>query len=127
MTFHEVIKACSNQKKYASTPTEGIEAELAHIKQGMSNEEIEKLDVKGKIVFTEMSSWRASRLLKDKGSLGLIVYSNPDYLKPEKNINSIQFKSIPQDTINKNWGLATSYSTSSKLLSTSEVSVVVGA
>ena len=28
------------------------------------------------------------------GALGIVTYDNPDYLNPEKNLNSIQFRSL---------------------------------
>jgi aminopeptidase YwaD len=96
-----------------STPKEGITAEVIHVKD---LKKLSELDVKGKIVFAETSP---SRIFKDaiiKGkAAGIITYNNPDYLQPEKNTTSIQFRSIPLDTVNKPWAIALSFAAKERL------------
>jgi hypothetical protein len=96
-----------------STPKEGITAEVIYI------EDLKKLkttDVKGKIVFVETSPSRVFKTAITKGkAAGIISYSNPSYLQPEKNTTSIQFRSIPLDIINKPWAIALSFEAKEKL------------
>jgi len=96
----------------ASTPKNGVEAEIVHIQ---SINELENISVKGKIVFTEL---RARRIFKDvlkKGALGIITYDNPDYLQPKKNKTSIQFRSLPSQDSTNFWGIALSFEAKEKL------------
>ncbi len=89
-----------------STPVEGITAEIVKVdadKYGL-------MDVSGKIVFAEGSPYQHyNKAIVEGGAIGLITYGNPAYLQPDKNITSIQFNSIPQDTVRKPWGIALSY------------------
>jgi len=96
-----------------STPKEGVKAEVVQIK---NIKEINKTNVKGKIVFAESSLYRLYKpTIIDGGAVGLITYSNPDYLQPEKNTTSIQFRSIALDTINKPWAIAMSFAAKERL------------
>ena len=76
-----------------STAEEGVTAEVIYI------EDIKKLaetDVKDKIVFAETHPGRIFKTaVTEGGAFGIITYNNPDYLQPEKNITSIQFRSVP--------------------------------
>ncbi len=90
-----------------STPKEGILAEVIYIKD-IKN--IAKIDVKGKIVFAETSPSRIYKAAIVAGkAAGIMTYNNPDYLQPEKNTTSIQFRSIPHDSIHKPWAIALSF------------------
>ena len=96
-----------------STPKDGITAEVVHIKDVKN---LSKLDVKGKIVFAETSPYRIYKsAIIDGKAAGLMTYSNPNYLQPEKNTTSIQFRSIPHDSINKSWAIAMSYQAKERL------------
>ncbi|MDX6747373.1 M28 family peptidase [Polaribacter sp. PL03] len=96
-----------------STPKEGISAEVIYIKDVT---ELSKIDVTGKIVFAETSPYRIFKTaIIDGKAAGIITYNNPDYLQPEKNTTSIQFRSIPLDTINKPWAIAMSYAAKQRL------------
>ncbi len=96
-----------------STPKQGITAEVIYIKD-IKN--ISKLDVKGKIVFAETSPYRIYKTAIIEGkAAGIMTYNNPDYLQPDKNTTSIQFRSIPLDTINKPWAIAMSYESKERL------------
>lgn len=90
-----------------STPKEGVVAEIAHIQ---TYEEIKNQDLKGKIVFCELSARKIfEQVFVEKGALGIITYNNPKYLQPEKNTTSIQFRSLPHQKETKTWGIALSY------------------
>lgn len=96
-----------------STPKAGITAEVIYVKDVKN---ISKIDVKGKIVFTETSPYRIYKTAIVEGkAAGILTYSNPKYLQPEKNVTSIQFRSIPLDTVNKSWGIAMSYQAKERL------------
>jgi aminopeptidase YwaD len=96
-----------------STSKEGISAEVVYIKDVKN---ISKIDVKGKIVFAETSPYRIYKsAIVDGKAIGIMTYSNPDYLQPEKNTTSIQFRSIPQDSILKPWAIAMSYESKERL------------
>ncbi|MDG1528120.1 MAG: M28 family peptidase [Polaribacter sp.] len=98
-----------------STPKEGTTAEVIHIKD---LKKLKTTNVKGKIVFAETSPSRIFKTaVAQGGAVGVITYSNPTYLQPEKNTTSIQFRSIPLDTINKAWGIAMSYAAKERLKS----------
>jgi aminopeptidase YwaD len=96
-----------------STPKEGIIAEVVYI------DDIKKLstmDVKGKIVFAETSPYQVFKAaIVDGKAAGIMTYDNPDYLQPEKNTTSIQFRSIPLDSVNKPWAIALSYQAKERL------------
>ena len=96
-----------------STSEEGVTAEVVHVNDV---KELESYEVKGKIVFAETHPSRIfKQVVLEKGALGIITYNNPSYLQPEKNKTSIQFRSIPLDTISKSWGIALSYEAKEKL------------
>lgn len=91
----------------SSTPDEGVVAEVVHIK---SLNDFKTKDVSGKIVFSEMSAYRLyeGAIIQGK-ALGFITYNNPDYLQPEKNVTSIQFRSMRYKEGVNAWGIALSY------------------
>ncbi|MCG1037357.1 M28 family peptidase [Polaribacter sargassicola] len=96
-----------------STPKEGITAEVVYIKD-LKN--ISNINIKGKIVFAETSPYRIFKAAIIEGkAAGIMTYNNPDYLQPEKNTTSIQFRSIPLDTVNKPWTIALSYAAKEQL------------
>jgi len=96
-----------------STPKEGVSAEVIYIKDLKKRS---KTDVKGKIVFAETSPYRIYKTAIIEGkAAGILTYSNPDYLQPEKNTTSIQFRSIPHDSVRKPWAIAMSYAAKERL------------
>ena len=95
-----------------STPKDGITAEVVHI---TDLKKLKTTNVKGKIVFAETSPGRVFKTALDGGAVGVITYSNPKYLQPEKNTTSIQFRSIPLDTVHKSWGIAMSFAAKERL------------
>jgi hypothetical protein len=96
-----------------STPKEGVSAEVIYFDDV---KKLENLDVKGKIVFAETSPYRIYKAAIVEGkAAGLLTYNNPDYLQPEKNTTSIQFRSITLDTVHKPWAIALSYEAKERL------------
>jgi Zn-dependent M28 family amino/carboxypeptidase len=96
-----------------STPKEGVTAEVIHIKD---LKKLKTTNVKGKIVFAETSPGRIFKTaVAQGGAVGVITYNNPKYLQPEKNTTSIQFRSVPLDTISKSWGIAMSFAAKERL------------
>lgn len=91
----------------SSTPEGGVVAEIIHIE---SLNDFKTKDVSGKIVFAEMSPYRLydGAIIQGK-ALGMITYNNPDYLQPEKNVTSIQFRSMRYKEGLNTWGIALSY------------------
>ena len=73
-------------------------------------------DVAGKIVYADAHPSMIFRgAVQKRGAAGVIGYYLPVYLQPEKNVNSIQFGSIPYDPGRKAFGLMLSYSAREKL------------
>ncbi|TLF46429.1 M28 family peptidase [Maribacter aurantiacus] len=97
-----------------STPKEGITAEVVPIG---AKEDIPNLDLKSKVVFMEFGLNCIYQELLDKGVLGVLTYNNPTYLQPEKNITSIQFRSLPPQADTKFWGIALSFEAKERLKS----------
>ena len=96
-----------------STPKNGVTAEVIYIKD---LKKLKSTNVKGKIVFAEASPYRVFKTaIVDGGAVGIMTYSNPKYLQPEKNTTSIQFRSIPLDTVRKPWGIAMSFAAKERL------------
>lgn len=98
-----------------STPKEGITAEVVYIK---NLSDLKSKNIKGKIVFAEMSMRSLfSEAIVKGGATGVLSYSNPEYLKPEKNKTSIQFRSIPLNSDIKPWAIAMSFEAKERLKS----------
>jgi hypothetical protein len=98
-----------------STPSQGVEAELVYVGDG-SEEQFEGRDVRGKIVFGEARvRGLFSEAVQNRGALGVLSYSMPDYTQPEINQNSIQFSGIPLDPGRQSWGVRLSFATRDRL------------
>jgi len=112
-----VLEHATNRNMIAlnsySTSKDGITAEVIYVKD---IKEIPNMDVKGKIVFAETSPYRIYKsTIIDGKAAGILTYDNPSYLQPEKNTTSIQFRSIPLDSVNKRWAIALSYEAKERL------------
>lgn len=93
----------------ASTPPQGIIAEVIDLGKGRK-EDFEGKDLTGKIVMAEMGAFALYRQAIEKGAVGVLAYSMPPYTQPEKNVNSIQFQSIPYaDSLSQKWAIMLSY------------------
>ncbi|MFC4722764.1 M28 family peptidase [Geojedonia litorea] len=96
-----------------STPEKGVLAEVIYIEDLKT---LKDFDVHGKIVFAEASPALLIRNgVLDAGALGIVTYNNPDYLQPEKNTTSIQFRSIPYNARQESWAIALSYQAKERL------------
>ncbi len=99
----------------ASTPPHGITAEVIDVGRGRK-EDFEGKDVKGKIVLAESGAYRLYQLAIEKGAVGVLAYSMPNYNQPTKHINSIQFQSIAYtDSVSQKWAMMLSYQAKEKL------------
>lgn len=99
----------------ASTPAEGITAEVVDVGKGRKEDFADK-DLKGKIVLAETGAYQLYRQAIEKGAVGVLAYSLPKYTQPEKNVNSIQFQSIAYaDSVNQKWAIMLSYQAKEKL------------
>ena len=95
-----------------STPIDGVKAEVIYVQDPA---DLANMDVKGKIVFAEIHPRRIYKPAVTAGAIGIVTYSNPDYLQPEKNTSSIQFREIPMDDEVKAWGIALSFEAKERL------------
>ncbi len=96
----------------SSTPAGGVVAEIVYIE---NPDELKTKNVKGKIVFGEMNAYRLQQKAMDAGAVGIFTYDMPAYLQPEKNVTSIQFRSLRYDEKSKGWGIALSFEAKEKL------------
>lgn len=91
-----------------STPVGGLTAELVDAGRGTAAE-LDAANVRGRIVLANAGVGGLFRAaVVQRGALGVLGYSLPAYLQPEKHRNSIQFGSVPRDTIARAWGIALS-------------------
>lgn len=99
----------------ASTPTAGITAEVIDLGKG-KKEDFDGKDLTGKIVMAEAGASQVYKQAIAKGAVGVLAYSLPNYTQPEKNVNSIQFQSIPYaDSVTQKWAIMLSYQAKEKL------------
>jgi aminopeptidase YwaD len=99
----------------ASTPTEGITAELIDLGKGR-REDFEGKDLTGKIVMADAGAFQIYKQAIAKGAVGVLAYSLPKYTQPEKNVNSIQFQSISYaDSLTQKWAIMLSYQAKERL------------
>lgn len=97
----------------SSTPKEGITAEVIYVE---NKEALKGLDVEGKIIFAGEGGYRAFQsAVKEGGALGIFTYDMPDYLQPNKNTKSIQFRGLRYDAKKPDWAVALSYEAKEKL------------
>ncbi len=88
-----------------STPPEGIVVDLVYAEK-ISNEELNKLDLTNKVLFSEQGIGQVHRAALGRGAMGALGYALPKYTQPQKYIHSIQFSSIPgADSVNKTFGI----------------------
>ncbi len=81
-----------------------------------SEQAVQGLDLKGKIVLVEGPISRTFQwAVVEQGALGMLAYALPDYLQPDKNKHSIQFKNIPLDEKAASWGINLSKSALDRL------------
>jgi hypothetical protein len=108
-----ILDFASNRNMLAtgsySTPASGVTAELVDVGHGRRTD-LDAAEIRGKIVLAE---GEISILLKEavinRGAIGVLAYSLPDYLKPQINKHSIQFRGIEDDIgSHQAWAIALS-------------------
>jgi hypothetical protein len=91
----EVLNFETNRNMLArmshSTPEGGVTAGLVDVG---NREEVECAEVDGRIVLANANAGRLARRFGACDVVGVLGYSLPEYLQPEKNRESIQFSSI---------------------------------
>lgn len=93
---------------FATGPA-GLRAELVDGGRG-TGAELDAANVRGKIVFAEMNVGRLfTEAVLRRGAAGVLGYSLPAYLQPERNRTSIQFGSVTRDTTARSFGIALSF------------------
>lgn len=98
-----------------NTPVGGLEAELVYAAK-TSKEELDKLDLKGKILFAEQSTGQVHRMGVQRGAIGALGYSIPVYTQPQKYVNSIQFSGITYtDSLTQTFGILLSTAAKDRL------------
>ncbi len=93
-----------------STPPAGVTAELVNAGGGTAGE-LDAVNVAGKIVLADGNlSTLVQEAIVNRDALGVLVYSLPAYLQPQKNKHSIQFRGI-DDKVGKHdgWAIALSF------------------
>jgi hypothetical protein len=91
-----------------STPDTGVVAELVDVGKGTSAD-YDKASVAGKIVLADGGIGRVfPEAVQKRGAIGAFAYNMPAYTRPETHRHSIQFGSIPYDSVKRSWGIALS-------------------
>jgi aminopeptidase YwaD len=99
-----------------ATPADGVRAEVVSVGSGSAAEIEAAGDLRGKIVFANAAVGRVfTEAVVRRGALGVLGYALPAYLKPEVNRTSIQFASVPRDTVARAWGIALSFEARERL------------
>lgn len=94
-----------------STPSKSFEIVRIH-----DLEELPEHDLSGKVVYADMSPYYLYRsAVVEFGAAGILTYEMPDYLRPEVNQHSIQFRRIPYSDSLNGWSVALSYAAREKL------------
>jgi len=88
-----------------STPDSGVFAEVVDVGKA-APADFDRVKVAGKIVLADAGVGQLfSEAVQKRGAIGVLAYRMPAYTKPEINRSSIQFSSIPLDTVRKAWGM----------------------
>ncbi|MCX3266919.1 M28 family peptidase [Pedobacter agri] len=95
-----------------STTADGVTAEVVFLEK-TSAADLAKLDLKGKIVFSENHPSRLLQLATNAGAIGVLGYAMPRYTQPEVHQTSIQFGSMKANS--EVWTLLLSFAAKEKL------------
>lgn len=114
-----VLQFSTNRNMLATnsfaTPDGGVTGELVDAGRGTAAE-LDAANVRGKIVLADLSVGRLfTEAVVRRGALGVLGYSLPAYLQPEKNRTSIQFSGISRDTTARAWGIPLSFAARERL------------
>lgn len=97
-----------------STPDTGIVAEVVDVGDG-SAARLDAGNIRGKVVLARAPVSRLFAEAIRRGAVGVLAYNLPAYLKPSVNRRSIQFGSVPRDTVARAWGIALSFDARERL------------
>jgi aminopeptidase YwaD len=98
-----------------STPDTGVENELVDAGKGAAAD-LERASVAGKVVLVDGNVGRAfSEAVQKRGALGVLTYAMPAYTQPTTHTHSIQFGSVPYDSVKRAWGMPISYDAVTRL------------
>src|SRR6266700_4111125 len=99
----------------ASTPADGVTAELIDVGKGKKKEFDEK-DVKGKMVMANSAVSSVYAMAIKNGAVGALSYYVPGYNQPAVHQQSIMFEGINySDSLTQKWGILLSYAAREKL------------
>lgn len=99
-----------------STPPGGLVGEVVRV-ETLTPAALDSARVAGRIVMADAPVSRLySEAVVKRGAIGVLAYSMPAYLQPERNTRSIQFSSIPLDTVRRAWGLMLSFDARRQLM-----------
>ena len=88
-----------------STPDTGVVAEVVDVGNGTAAD-YDKVKVEGKLVLADASVAQLfAEAVQKRGAIGVLAYRMPAYTKPEINRSSIQFSSIPLDSVRRRFGM----------------------
>jgi hypothetical protein len=99
-----------------STPPGGVTAEVVRV-AALTPAALDSARVAGRIVMADAPVGRLfTEAVVRRGAVGVLAYAMPAYTRPEQNVHSIQFSSIPYDTAHRAWGITLSYDARRRLL-----------
>jgi hypothetical protein len=116
-----VLRFATNRNMLAimsfSTPDSGVVAPLVDVGKGTAAD-YDRVSVAGKIVLGDGNVGRVfAEAVQKRGALGVLAYGMPSYTEPERNVHSIQFGSIPYDSVHRAWGMPISFDAVQRLRS----------
>lgn len=98
-----------------STPPGGVEADVVEWKS-LADTARSPADLRGHLVYADMPVARLFQAaVQRRHAAGVIAYSLPPYTHPEKHTHSIQFTSIPYDSLSRSFGILLSASARDRL------------
>jgi aminopeptidase YwaD len=88
-----------------STPDTGVLAQLVDVGKGAAAD-YDRAAVAGKIVLADGNVGRVfAEAVQKRGAIGVLTYNLPAYTQPETHRHSIQFGSVPYDSVRRAWGI----------------------
>jgi aminopeptidase YwaD len=104
-----VLRYATNRNMLAigsfSTPDTGIVAPLVDVGKG-TPAEYDRASVAGKVVLADGGIARVfAEGVQKRGAAGALAYNMPAYTQPDVHRTSIQFGSVPYDSVKRSWGM----------------------
>ena len=105
-----VLELATNRNMLAigsySTPDTGVLARLVDVGKGTPPPTTTSASVAGKVVLADGGIGRVfPEAVQKRGAIGVLAYNMPAYTQPETHRTSIQFGSVPYDSVKKSWGM----------------------